>query len=110
VAKKPFGRSSLRLRRKAGYFLHARKKYLVHLLGISAICVAGFAWRKRKSVAGESSGQDEVEGPAILSFPSYRAEAKRRAASRKRPPEAYAESTGRFGPAGCRRGQPQKPS
>ena len=42
--------------------------------------LAGYVWRRRKKIARESSCQDEADAPAILSFPSYRAEAKRKAA------------------------------
>jgi len=55
------------------------------LLGAGGIGLAGWGWRrrqKRTSFAGETSGQDETEGPAILSMPSRWIESKRRAAQR----------------------------
>ena len=49
------------------------------LLAAGTIGIVGYAWRRRKKIAGRSSSQDET-APAILSFPSYGAESKRRAA------------------------------
>ena len=50
------------------------------LFAAGAIGLAGYAWRRRKNLANESSGQDESEAPAILSFSIRWTEAVRRAA------------------------------
>ena len=50
------------------------------LLGVAAGLMSYGLRRRKKSLAVESTDQDETDAPAILSFPSYRAESKRRAA------------------------------